>query len=191
MTARTDIDAQKYLQDSDSEGDEQQSAQRQGSTDSNDSTEPAATTPTESENTSSNHLEVKDAPKRKKSGGSGVSWRTISAGRSEQRTAEIEALRANLQKRGRLISFSSHAVTDEGNRVPLMPSYERPRLSARGRADNRGKSPPRRIHDTRPSADEELPNQGPVITHEHHDNYTTKAFPGMTNVEIRVQTTCH
>jgi len=175
----------KYLQDSDSEDEERRSAQRQGSTDSSESTEAAGVSPVEPEGPGKNHLEATQAPKRR-SRGSGVSWKTISAGRSEQRQAEVDALQANLRKRGRLISFSTHAVTDEGRRVPLAPSYERPRLSVRGR----GKSPPRRFNPNRSNIDDELPN-GQLVPVPEHDNYTTKAFPGMTNVEIRVETKCH
>lgn len=106
------------------------------------------------------NLDVKPVHKQKPNG-SGVSWRAFSAGRSEQRTAEIEALQASLRERGRIIAFCPHATTDDGEQVPLSPSLERPSFSNRGRPKTRTKSPPRRTEDIRPT-DDELANGGTV-----------------------------
>ncbi len=97
--------------------------------------------------------EVKRVDKPKQHGG-GVSWRAFSAGRAEQRSTEIEALQASLKQRGKSISFGTHAVTDDGNRVPIPVTAEQIFGGSRGRRPGRGKSPPRRAEDTKPEDDE-------------------------------------
>nr|POF13672.1 hypothetical protein CFP56_02695 [Quercus suber] len=149
----------KYLQDSDSE--EEAVSSRRNSAENGDEPDLNGTradledlTPYESAFTAhrQKHLEVKRVDKPKQNG-SGVSWRAFSAGRSEQRTAEIEALQARLQQRGRCISFGTHATTDDGNRVPV-PSLGKFCSDGRGRTERRGKSPPRRHEDVQPGDDE-------------------------------------
>ena len=88
-----------------------------------------------------------------KSPGSGVSWQTISAGRTEQRNAELQTLRTKLQNRGKSISFKSHVTTDDGQRIPLgRCCSEGKQNGARGRG--RERSPPRTQEDVEPSRDE-------------------------------------
>lgn len=137
---------QKYLQDSDSDG-EVAVASRKGSAEEIPDEVPAPA--------KKNH-EVQRVDKAKQNG-SGVSWRAFSAGRAEQRNAEIEALQANLIKRGRAISFLPTAKTDDGRHVPLAPALERPgslQHWQRRIGNGRVKSPPRRAADTKPKEDE-------------------------------------
>lgn len=136
---------QKYLQDSDS--DEEAVSSRKGSADSTASPDRKASNADEQP---SKRLEVKRVDKPKQNG-SGVSWRAFSASRAEQRYAEVEALQASLRQRGRAISFCPHVTTDDGKRIPLSATSERG-PGPKGRA--RGKSPPRRAEDTKPSSDE-------------------------------------
>lgn len=142
----------KYLQDSDTDEDEDEEAvgSRRSSAEeiskndiSNVSGSPEKL-----------HLEVKRVDKPKQNG-SGVSWRAFSAGRAEQRYNEIEALQTSLKQRGKSISFGTHALTDDGNRVPVTASPEQILGGSRGRKP-RGKSPPRRTEDTKPTDDELL-----------------------------------
>ncbi|QIW94602.1 hypothetical protein AMS68_000120 [Peltaster fructicola] len=139
----------KYLQDSDSDEDAI-SSQRSGS---QDSTTDASKDPTDSLTPLYSPNLPRDVKRvdKPKSPGSGVSWRAFSAGRTEQRNSELQNLRASLQKRGKSISFVSHVVTDDGQRIPLgQCCSEEKRL--RGR--NRERSPPRTEKDVEPSTDE-------------------------------------
>ncbi|KAK4963337.1 hypothetical protein LTR10_000965 [Elasticomyces elasticus] len=148
----------KYLQDS--ESDEDAVSSRNNSTDAtvvspDDEVDPLS--PWESA-LGPKHPEVKRVDKPKQSNGSGISWRAFSASRTEQRSAEIEALQTSLKQRGKSIAFGTHAVTDDGKRVPIPGETEIRRagsLSARGRGRGRGKSPPRRLEDTKVTEDEE------------------------------------
>ncbi|KAK4554346.1 hypothetical protein LTR86_008554 [Recurvomyces mirabilis] len=155
----------KYLQDSESsdneDDDEDAVASRKGSADSSTSPDTLDTlNPWESALTSpaKKHLEVKRVDKPKQQNGSGISWRAFSASRNEQRSAEIEALQAGLRQRGKSISFTTHAVTDDGKKVPIAAAVEllarKQSNAARGRAKGRGKSPPRRSEDSKPTEDE-------------------------------------
>lgn len=111
----------------------------------------------------SNRLEVKRVDKPKQNG-SGVSWRAFSASRAEQRFAEVEALQASLQQRGRSISFCPTVVTDDGRRIPLSPTSERgpgPLGAARAGRRGKSKSPPRSAKDTQPE-DDEMADREPV-----------------------------
>jgi len=176
----------KYLQDSDSEDDrdgdsDKSSNPRQGSLNSLDS-ETAVTTPDENGNVSKPNLEVKQVEKRKHNG-SGVSWRAFSAGRSEQRHAEIEALQASLMQRGRRISFNPQAVTDDGRKVPLAPGPNRFAINKPTTTKGRTKSPSRRIEDVRP-ADDELPPGGPVRPFDPTAHPTQNAFTGMLPARV-------
>lgn len=133
------------MQDSDTDSDEEAVSSRKNSADS-------TTSPDRKENeVKKDTLEVKRVDKPKQNG-SGVSWRAFSASRAEQRYAEVEALQASLRERGRTISFCPHVTTDDGQRIPLSPTLERGPGPKGTRA--RGKSPPRRAEDTKPSGDE-------------------------------------
>ncbi|TKA78683.1 hypothetical protein B0A55_04495 [Friedmanniomyces simplex] len=172
----------KYLQDSDSE--EEAVTSRNNSADASgfppdDSIDPLS--PWESALSSPKHPEVKRVDKPKQSNGSGISWRAFSASRTEQRSAEIEALQASLRQRGKSIAFGTHAVTDDGKRVPIAASAELQRAgsaAARGRGRGRGKSPPRRADDTKLTEDElesEGGSGGPVYDPRE---YKTNPFTG-------------
>ena len=156
----------KYLQDSDSEEEEEAVSSRKNSTDD--------VTPRET-STSPQTLEVKRVDKPKQDGG-GVSWRAFSAGRAEQRNTEIEALQTSLRQRGKSISFGTHALTDDGNRVPVQLTQEQLFAAASGRGKARGKSPPRRAEDTRPT-DDEVADGGPVGIYDP-TQYKTNPFTG-------------
>ncbi len=144
----------KYLEDSESDSDEEAVTSRSGSLES--ATEiPVAASPEKEKH----RLDVTRVDKPKQNGG-GVSWRAFSAGRAEQRSAEIEALQASLRQRGKSIAFGTHAVTDDGNRVPVAPTPEQIFAGARGRRKGRGKSPPRRAADASPG-DVEVGDGGP------------------------------
>ena len=139
----------KYLEDSDSDEDEDEDeavASRKSSV------EETAIGRTESPEKVK--LEVKRVDKPKAQDGGGVSWRAFSAGRAEQRNTELQLLQTSLKQRGKSISFGSHAVTDDGNRIPIQPTPEQIFAGARGRQQSRGKSPPRRAEDTKPTDDE-------------------------------------
>jgi hypothetical protein len=87
-----------------------------------------------------------DKPKPKKS--SGISWRAFTEGRADQRSAEIAQLQASLRKRGNSISFSSHAVADDGERFPLFTSRDHPKQQ-RKLSGLRARSPPRKVASNR------------------------------------------
>lgn len=145
----------KYLQDSDSDSEGSGSSPRRSNSEgailSDRSSSPEAA-----------RNEVKRVDKPKPQDGGGVSWRAFSEGRVEQRTKEIEALQTSLKQRGKSISFGSHALTDDGNRIPVRPSPEQIIAGTRGmvRKGSRGKSPPRRAEDTRPTEDELVDGSG-------------------------------
>jgi hypothetical protein len=162
----------KYLQDSDSDGDEEAVASRKSSVEDASTAVPLPTSPAKK------LLEVQRVDKPKQNG-SGVSWRAFSAGRAEQRNAEIETLQTSLRQRGKSISFGTHAVTDDGNRVPVSATRELCGSGPAGRggkAKSRGKSPPRRVEDTRPTEDE-LVDGGPVGVYDP-TQYKTNPFTG-------------
>ena len=150
----------KYLEDSDTSDDEEAISSRQASTDSNSTspppTEPDALSPYES-SFAPKQPDIKRVDKPKQNG-SGISWRAFSASRHEQRNAEFEAIQAKLRQRGKSISFGTHAVTDDGKKVPIAQSTAEEifisNAGGRGRARGRGKSPPRRAEDFQPAEDE-------------------------------------
>ena len=153
----------KYLEDSDS--DEEAVTSRSNSTDE------TAAAPDKKET-----LEVRRVDKPKVQDGGGVSWRAFSASRTEQRNTEIEALQASLRKRGKSITFGTHALTDDGQRVPV-PAQQllaNGGGSKRGRA--RGKSPPRRTEDTTATEDE-VADGGPVGVYDPKQ-FKTNPFTG-------------
>jgi len=150
----------KYLEDSET-SDEEAISSRQGSTDSNAASPPPdapdALSPYESA-LAPKHPEIKRVDKPKQNG-SGVSWRAFSASRTEQRNAELEAIQASLRQRGKRIAFGTHAITDDGKKVPIArPTTEQIFAAGsgggRGRARGRDKSPPRRAADLEPIEDE-------------------------------------
>ncbi|KAM3416780.1 hypothetical protein BST61_g8372 [Cercospora zeina] len=135
----------KYLQDSDSDTDEEAIASRKGSA---EEIEPLP------EN--KKHHEIQRVDKGKTQNGGGVSWRAFSAGRAEQRSAELEALATNFRKRGRSIQFCPTARTDDGRQVALAPGIDRSgSLLGRKPGPTRAKSPPRRAADTKPTFEED------------------------------------
>jgi len=142
----------KYLQDSDDENDVAVTS-RTNSQDDNYDSDLDAPGPLFHQNRS---VEIKRVDKPKPQQGGGVSWRAFSEGRADQRTAEIALLQANLRKRRKSISFGSHAVTDDGEHIPLIVSTDHPSgPNTRGpKGGKRGRSPPRRSSDTEPTADE-------------------------------------
>ncbi|SMR48376.1 unnamed protein product [Zymoseptoria tritici ST99CH_1A5] len=142
----------KYLQDSETDTDEEAVSSRKGST------EDALLIDTPA--SPNKHHEVPRVDKQKQNGG-GVSWRAFSAGRAEQREAEVEALAVNLQKRGRSISFCPVVTTDDGRRVPLAARTGMFSGRGKGRPNQRTKSPPRREEDVKPT-DDEMADRGPV-----------------------------
>lgn len=137
----------KYLQDSDTESDSEEEAVLSR----NSTAESVSDVPSSPEST---RLEVQRVDKPKTQYGGGVSWRAFSEGRAEQRSQEITALQSKFKQRGKSISFGSHALTDDGNRVPLQPSPEQILRATGSRRQSRGKSPPRRAEDTKPTDDE-------------------------------------
>ena len=163
----------KYLEDSSS--DEEAVTSRTNSTDATATTTDAGVDLTKL----THEIQRIDKPKQN---GSGVSWRAFSAGRNEQRYADFEALQANLQRRGRAISFCPHATTDDGQRVPLSATSERPAgPSTKGvRPPNRRKSPPRRADDTTP-ADDELDEGGVYDPIEYKTNPFTGEYSKTVN----------
>ena len=142
----------KYLQDSDDENDVAVTS-RTNSQDDNYDSDLDALGPLFHQNRS---VEIKRVDKPKPQQGGGVSWRAFSEGRADQRSAEIAVLQASLRKRGKSISFGTHAVTDDGERIPLILSTDHPSgPNSRGpKGGKRGRSPPRRASDTEPTADE-------------------------------------
>ncbi|GIZ45228.1 hypothetical protein CKM354_000840700 [Cercospora kikuchii] len=150
----------KYLQDSDSDSDEEAVASRKGSAEEIDPLP---------EN--KKHHEVQRVDKGKIQNGGGVSWRAFSAGRAEQRNAELETLTANFRKRGRSIQFNPTARTDDGRQITLAPGVDRSGpLLGRKPGQTRAKSPPRRAADTKHSFEEdEMADRefgGPVRTYD-------------------------
>jgi hypothetical protein len=140
------------LQDSETDTDEEAVSSRKGSVESALAVEPSSSP-------EKKHHEVQRVDKPKQNG-SGVSWRAFSAGRAEQRVAEVEALAVNLQRRGRSISFCPVVTTDDGRRVPLASRTGMFSGKGKGRANQRGKSPPRREEDVKPT-DDEMADRGP------------------------------
>ena len=155
----------KYLQDSDS--DEEAISSRKGSVE--DASETLRSP-------DKDRLEVKRVDKGKQQNGGGVSWRAFSAGRAEQRTHDIAALQVNLKQRGKSISFGSHATTDDGSRIPVQPTPAQIFGGATGRKKSRGKSPPRRAEDTKPTEDE-VADGGPVGVYDP-TQFKTNPFTG-------------
>lgn len=138
----------KYLQDSESDTDEDAVSSRSNSIEGSIAPDHQPGSPEK------DRLEVKRVDKPKAQNGGGMSWRAFSAGRAEQRNTEIEALQASLRSRGKSISFGTHAVTDDGNRVPVTITPDQIFAGTRGRRKGRGKSPPRRNEDAQPDPDE-------------------------------------
>lgn len=138
----------KYLQDSDSDPDEEAVSSRSNSIEGSIAPDILPGSPDK------NRLEVKRVDKPKAQNGGGMSWRAFSAGRAEQRNTEIEALQASLRSRGKSISFGTHAVTDDGNRVPIPITSDQIFAGSRRGRKGRGKSPPRRSEDAQPDPDE-------------------------------------
>ncbi|KYG40439.1 hypothetical protein M433DRAFT_138722 [Acidomyces richmondensis BFW] len=131
----------KYLEDSESDTDEEAVASRKGSATSDDSSTVDPLSPYESA-LAPKHPEVKRVDKPKASnGGSSVSWRAFSASRAEQRSTEIEALQASLRSRGKSISFGTHAITDDGERIPVPPRARHLRQTGSGAGGGTGKEP--------------------------------------------------
>ena len=163
----------KYLEDSESGTDDEEAVtSRQGSTDSasqaidDEGPGPLGST--------KKHLEIKRVDK--KGNGSGVSWRAFSASRIEQRTAELDALSASLRHRGKSISFGAYATTDDGKRVPVPLARQKP-IDGRKRIGlPRGKSPPRRAEDTKPTDDEI--RDGQVVEIYDPAEFKTSPFTG-------------
>jgi hypothetical protein len=168
----------KYLDDSDS--DEEAVTSRSGSIES-------STTPELATSPEKDRLEVKRVDKPKQHGG-GVSWRAFSAGRAEQRNSEIEALTTSLKQRGKSISFGTHALTDDGNRVPITVTPEQIFAGVRGRRKGRGKSPPRRANDTEP-ADDEMADPGPGVGIYDPTQFKTNPFTGESSDACRLYPT--
>ena len=173
----------KYLQDSESDEDEDEDEDEEAVGSRKNSAEEI---PSVSSSPDKHRLEVKRVDKPKQNGG-GVSWRAFSAGRAEQRTAEIEAIQTSLRHRGKSISFGTHAVTDDGNRVPVTASPEQIFGGTRGRKP-RGKSPPRRAEDTKPTEDEIL-DGGPVGIYDP-TRFKTNPFTGQYSGTSRLSK-CH
>ncbi|RMX94950.1 hypothetical protein D0867_13671, partial [Hortaea werneckii] len=148
----------KYLEDSDSDTDEEAVSSRQGSTDTAATSEPPESLSPYDSALSPKHPEVKRVDKPKQQQGGGVSWRAFSASRHEQRNSEIQALQASLRQRGKSISFGTFAKTDDGKQIPIPADVQGLIGSGlrrgRGRPGPRGKSPPRRASDTEPTPDE-------------------------------------
>jgi len=142
----------KYLQDSDDENDVAVTS-RTNSQDDNYDSDLDALGPLFHQNRT---VEIKRVDKPKPQQGGGVSWRAFSEGRADQRSAEIAVLQSNLRKRGKSISFGTHAVTDDGERIPLILSTDHPSgpNSRSSKGGKRGRSPPRRPSDNEPTADE-------------------------------------
>ena len=154
----------KYLQDSES-GSDEEAVSRTNSVDETISAESSASP--------DKHVKRVDKPKQN---GGGVSWRAFSVGRAEQRNTEIEALQTSLRQRGKSIAFGTHALTDDGNRVPIPATAEQIFAGTRGRRTGRGKSPPRRAEDTK-ATDDEL-DGGPIGIYDP-TQYKTNPFTGV------------
>lgn len=170
----------KYLEDSDSNSDEEAVTSRKGSATSDESSTFDPLSPYEGA-FAPKQPEVKRVDKPKaQNGGSSVSWRAFSASRAEQRSTEIEALQASLRNRGKSISFGTHAVTDDGERIPVPPTREicAKRGAARGggQRKNRSKSPPKRAKDGKPS-DDEVRESGRAAFHDSNE-YKTNPYTG-------------
>ncbi|TKA71970.1 hypothetical protein B0A49_05333 [Cryomyces minteri] len=130
----------QYLEDSDS-GEEAISDSRKASTHSTTEQPLQELAPDDPGPLSEQSLRVKRVDKLNPAG-SGVSWKAFRA-QSDSRTAlkaaEIEALRASLNQRGKSISFSTHAITDEGKRLPIevAKSVEEPGVISGDQAQHR------------------------------------------------------
>ncbi|GAB7363945.1 hypothetical protein MBLNU230_g4507t1 [Neophaeotheca triangularis] len=147
----------QYLEDSDSDEeaivDSRTNSVDDGSSRSS-STPPDSAKSLSPDQSRDQKYQVERVEKPKKNEGSGMSWRAFSAGRNEQKSAELEALQANFKSRGKSISFGTHALTDDGKRVPITPTPQQI-FGATGRSQKgRGRSPPRRDGDTKPTEDE-------------------------------------
>ena len=165
----------KYLQDSESsESESDDDEEAVGSRKNSAEDIPTSATSSISSSPDKSRLEVKRVDKPKQNG-SGVSWRAFSAGRAEQRHTEIEALQTSLRQRGKSISFGTHALTDDGNRVPVTASAEQIFGGPRWRRP-RGKSPPRRAEDVKPTDDEIL--EGGAVGLYDPTEYKTNPFTG-------------
>ncbi|KAL2350037.1 hypothetical protein BJ546DRAFT_534762 [Cryomyces antarcticus] len=143
----------QYLEDSDSDsGEEAISDSRKASTHSTTEQPLQELDPDDPGPLSEQSLRVKRVDKLKPAG-SGVSWKAFRA-QSDSKTAlkaaEIEALRASLNQRGKSISFSTHAITDEGKRLPIevAKSVEEP-----GTTRGRTRPGPRRVEDAWAASD--------------------------------------
>jgi len=169
----------KYLQDSDS--DEEAVTSRSNSQDGNndqdeEDDELDALAPLFNTTRKPSIKRVYKPKKQKVQEGGGVSWRAFSASRAEQRNAELETLQANLRKRGKRISFGSHAVTDDGHRIPIVPTGLG-NIKGVPRPAKRGRSPPRREQDVEPTADEAT-DRGDVQRYDPAE-FKTNPFTGM------------
>lgn len=166
----------KYLQDSDS--DEEAVTSRSNSVDQ-DEEEDEALDALDPFFNPGRRRSVKraDKPKTPKvQNGGGVSWRAFSASRAEQRNAELEALQATLKKRGKSISFGTHAVTDDGQRIPIIATGLG-NIKGAPKPAKRGRSPPRREQDVEPTADEAA-DRGDVERYDPAE-FKTNPFTGM------------
>lgn len=145
----------KYLQDSDDDNEEAVTSRTNSQDDTYDS-DLEGLGPLFHTSKTSKTTEIKRVDKPKPQQGGGVSWRAFSEGRADQRSAEIALLQATLRKRGKSISFGSYAVTDDGERIPLLVSTDHPSgPNSRGiKGGKRGRSPPRRASDVEPAPDE-------------------------------------
>ncbi|KAK3698721.1 hypothetical protein LTR37_016811 [Vermiconidia calcicola] len=166
----------KYLDDSESDGDSEEEAvsSRKSSVDE------AIITDTRTESPEKQGRDVRRVDKPKQQNGGGVSWRAFSAGRAEQRNTELEAIQTSLKQRGKSISFGSHAVTDDGNKVPIAPTSDQIFGGSRGRRTGRG-SPPRRAEDTKPT-DDEMADAGSVGVYDP-TQFKTNPFTGKSSEE--------
>lgn len=164
----------KYLEDSSSDEDDEEPP-----TPRNNSLEEAISDGPPSPDRSRH--EVKRVDKPKVQDGGGVSWRAFSQGRAEQRNQEIEALQARFKQRGKSIAFVSHALTDDGERVPLQHSPEQTLTGDKpGPKKPRGKSPPRRARDVEPTEDEMA--DGPGLATYDPVQFKTNPFTGESSV---------
>lgn len=166
----------KYLQDSDSD-EEAVTSRSNSQDDTNEREDDDLDALDPFFNTGRRSSAQRDKPKKPKvQEGGGVSWRAFSASRAEQRNAELEALQANLRQRGKSISFGSHAVTDDGQRIPVV-STGLGNIKGAPRPAKRGRSPPRREQDVEPTADEAA-DRGDVERYDP-EQFKTNPFTGM------------
>lgn len=167
----------KYLQDSDSDEEAVTSrSNSQDGADAQDNDDLDALAPLFNTTRKPSVKRVDKPKKPKVQEGGGVSWRAFSASRAEQRNAELETLQANLRKRGKSISFGSYAVTDDGQRIPIV-STGLGNIKGAPRSAKRGRSPPRREQDVEPTADEAA-DRGDVQRYNPAE-FKTNPFTGM------------